>query len=247
MSGVAVPSSPEPRRIATPSWLDLRLVLGVTLVLVSVVVGAVVVSGASDTHATVTATRDLAAGTILHADDLEVSQVQLSDDGRRVYLSDVRGAIGKQLDRPVSRGELVPAAAVAEVAARTTVTVPFASGAAPDLHAGQRIEVWVSTETCSSVVLLPDVTVQSARADTTGSFGTGSDGQNVIISVERDLAHRVIAALAIDKAQIRAGVLVGGAAPSSAGPSAVAGAPDSARDGGLPDDLAACAGSSGTP
>lgn len=245
MSGVAVPS-PEPRRIATPSWLDLRLVLGVVLVLASVVIGATVVSRASHTHATVAATRDLAAGTILRPADVKIAQMQLPGHGKGVYLGNVDEAVGKKLDRAVSSGELVPVAAVAEIDARTTLTVPFASGAAPDLRAGQRIEVWVSTASCSSVVLLPDVTVQDVRSDSGSSFTTGGGGQDAVISVERALAGRVIAALAIDHAQIRAGVLVGGTpalgpspgrstAPSLT-PSAAAPAP-----GDLPDDLAACA------
>lgn len=247
---VAVPS-PEPRRIATPSWLDLRLVLGVVLVLASVLIGATVVSRASDTHAAVAATRDLAAGTILHGDDVRIMQVQLPDDGDGVYLGDVGDAIGKSLDRAVSKNELVPAAAVAELAARTTVTVPFASGAAPRLRDGQRIEVWVSTATCASVVLLPDVTVQEVHADSNGSFGNGTGGQDVVISVEPALAGRVIAALAIENAEIRAGVLVGGrlrrnsptlGAPSpTAPPTASPSAPASGSAGRLPDDLAACA------
>src|SRR5687768_14738118 len=41
----AVPPSPTARRLALPRWLDTRLVLGVLLVLVSVLVGARVLSG----------------------------------------------------------------------------------------------------------------------------------------------------------------------------------------------------------
>ncbi|MDT4905193.1 MAG: hypothetical protein QOH52_3209 [Pseudonocardiales bacterium] len=251
MSGVAVPS-PEPRRIATPSWLDLRLVLGVVLVLASVLIGATVVSSASDTTATVAATRDLAAGTVLRADDLEIAQVQLSGNADHVYLGHLDDAVGKKLGRAVSKGELVPSAAVAEIDARTIVTVPFASGAAPELRTGQRIDVWVSTATCSSVVLLHDVTVQDVHVDDGGSFSTGTGGQNVVLSVEPALAPRVVAALAIDQAQIRAGILVGAATPlptsvstsASTSASRSGGAPGA--PGNLPDDLAACVRPSGS-
>lgn len=242
-------SSPEPRRIATPSWLDLRLVLGIVLVLACVLIGATVVSRASDKHASVTATRDLAAGSILRADDVRITQVQLPDNGKGVYLDNVHDAIGKALDRAVAKDELVPSAAVAEMKPRTTVTVPFASGAAPRLRAGQRIEVWVSTASCASVVLLPDVTVQDVRSDSDASFGGGTGRQDVVISVEPGLAGRVIAALAIADAQIRAGVLVGGrqttpslTVPSPAPLATPSGSvPASGAPGRLPDDLAACA------
>jgi hypothetical protein len=240
---MAVPS-PEPRRISTPSWLDLRLVLGVVLVLGAVLLGATLVSRAGDTHPTVAATKDLAAGTVLTASDLTIAKVQLPHNGQGVYFSDVKDAIGKKLGRAVSKGELVPSAAVGAVRAETTVTVPFAAGDAPDLRTGQRIEVWVSTATCSSVVLLPDVTVQDVHADTGGSFSSGSQGQDVVISVEPALAGRVIAALAIDQAQIRAGVLVGGQ-PDPA-PTATPTPDPSTAPGRLPGDLAACAGRSGS-
>jgi hypothetical protein len=213
MSGVTLPSpapaSPQPRRIATPSWLDLRLVLGVVLVLAAVLIGAMVVSGASDTYATVAARRDLAAGTIVTGDDVKLAQVRLPGHGKDVYLSHIEDVVGKQLSRAVSSGELVPADAVTKLSAKTTVTVPLAAGAAPDLRRGQRIEIWVSTGTCSSVVLLPDITVQAVHADTGGSFSTGSGGQDVVVSVAPELADRVIESLALDGAQLRAGVLVG--------------------------------------
>jgi hypothetical protein len=230
-----VAPSPEPRRIATPRWLDLRLVVGVVLVLAAVLVGATVVSRARHTHSIVAARHDLAAGTVLRAADLERVDVQLPDDGKGVYLARVDDAVGRTLDRAVTSGELVPAAAVASARPGTTVTVPFAAGAAPDLRTGQRIKVWVSSSSCASVVLLPDVTVQSVRKGN-GSLSSTSDGQDVVIAVQPDQADRVIAALAIDGAQIRAGVLVGegpSAASSSAAPSPVAGQ--------LPSDLAACA------
>lgn len=231
MSGVTMPTpppppSPSPRRIAAPSWLDLRLVLGVVLVLASVLIGAKVVSGARQTYPRVTVRHDLAAGAVLAAGDLHLARVQLPDHGDGVYLARVADAVGKKLTRPVAAGELLPASALDAVAAQTTVTVPLASGSAPQLHKGQRIELWVSTATCSSLVLLRDVTVQAVHGDSGGSFGAGGDGQDVVISVAPELAERVVAALAIDEVRLRAGVL--------AGASAVAGA-------ALP-DLAPCVG-----
>jgi hypothetical protein len=210
------PSSPTPRRIAAPRWLDLRLILGVGLVLVAVLVGAVVFSRAGRTTGVVAARHDLAAGTVLTADDLTVVQVKLPNRG--VYLDTAGPAVGKRLQRAVSSGELLPRDAVAAAGPHTTLTVPFAAGSAPDLRTGQRIEVWVSTSACTSEVLLSDVTVQSAHRDSSGAFDNGGDGQDVVISVEPDLAQRVIGALAIDGVRLRAGVLDGGSSPSSAAP-----------------------------
>lgn len=226
MSGV-VATSPSPRRVTPPSWLDVRLVLGVALVLASVVLGAVVLSRAEHTDPVVTAGRDLAAGTVLSPADLVVRQVHLDGASGSRYARTVDDLVGKRLVEPVGGGELVPLAATRSAAALTTLTVPLAQGAAPDLRAGQRIEVWLSTAACSSVVLLPDVTVQSARTEDSG-FGTSGDGQSVVISVSPALADRVVTALAFEDAHIRAGILTGTPAAT--------GAPGAA----LP-DVAACA------
>src|SRR3954453_2808877 len=225
----AAPPSPSPRRLAAPSWLDLRLALGVVLVLGSVLIGAKVVSGARQTYPRVTVRHDLAAGAVLGASDLQLRQVQLPGRGAGVYLSRLRDAVGRKLARPVSAGELLPASALDVVAAQTTVTVPLASGSAPQLRKGQRLELWLSTARCASLVLLPDVTVQAVHGDTGGSLGSGSDGQDVVISVPPDLAERVVTALAIEEVRLRAGVL--------AGPAGIARAP-------LP-DLGACASAGG--
>ena len=132
--------------------------------------------------------------------------------------------------------------------ARTTLTVPLAAGAAPDLRSGQRIEVWVSTASCSSVVLLPDVTVQAVHADTGGSFSNGTGGQDVVISVEPAVAGRVIQALALADVKLRAGILVGRATTAPAGPaSPTPSATGSVQSPAPPDgsaDLARCASAS---
>ncbi len=223
MSGVdpaappSAPASPAGRRIAAPSWLDLRLVLGVVLVLAAVVVGAKVVSGARHTYPTVAARHDLEAGTVLSAADLQLARVQLPGHGHGVYLARLKDVVGKQLTRPVSAGELLPSAAVARVRPLTTMTVPLAAGTAPQLRKGERIELWVSTANCSSLVLLRDEVVQAVHASGGGSFEAGTGGQNVVISVAPPLAERVITALALDGAKVRAGVLIGASGTPDSG------------------------------
>ncbi|MDQ2751307.1 MAG: SAF domain-containing protein [Pseudonocardiales bacterium] len=205
--------SPAPRRIKAPSWLDLRLVVGVVLVLGSVAFGAKVVSGASHTYRMLAVTRDLAAGTLLSRDDVTAVRVQLPEHGHGIYLSSGTDVLGRQLNRSLASGELLPAAALGTAAALTTLTVPFTADNAPVLAAGQRVEIWLSTKTCASVVLLADVTVQDVRVATGGSFSS-SGGQNVVVSVAPELAGRVVGALARDGATIRAGILTGPAKPA---------------------------------
>jgi hypothetical protein len=200
--------SPAPRRLQSPSWLDLRLVLGLLLVAGSIFAGAVVVARAQHTSRVLASTRDLAAGTTLGTGDLSYVSVKLPASNGRRYLDERSDAVGKQLTRAVKRGELVPAAAVRAVPARTTVSVPFAAGAAPSLRSGERIEVWLTTKSCASVVLLADVTVQSVHDARAGSV-VSDGGQDAVLSVAPELADRVMGALASDGATIRAGVLTG--------------------------------------
>jgi hypothetical protein len=204
---MSVPS-PVPHRIKAPSWLDLRLVIGVVLVLGSVVLGAKIVSGANHTYRMLAVTRDLAAGTLLSHDDVKAVRVQLPDRGHGIYVSGDADVLGKQLNRSLASGELLPAAALGTAAALTTVTVPLTADNAPTLRPGQRVEIWLSTKTCASIVLLADVTVQDVHPATGGSFSS-SGGQNVVVSVAPDLAGRVVGALARDGATIRAGILTG--------------------------------------
>ena len=214
MSDMEFPS-PTPQRIATPRWLDLRLVFGIVLVLGAVLLGAVVVARARHTDRELVVTRDLAAGTTLRASDLKAVDAQLPDTAH-VYVRDRAKVVGKVLDRPLAKGELLPSAALGAAAARTTVSVPFAADAAPKLSRGQRIVVWLSTKSCPSAVLLDDVTVQDVRAADAGSFASGGAGQDVVFSVSPPLAERVNSALAIDGVTIRAGVLTGASRPAAA-------------------------------
>lgn len=204
---VTVPS-PTPRRVKQPSWLDLRLVLGLALVVGAVLVGAFVFARARQSTRVIAITRDLAAGTTLSAEDLTYVSVRLPDDARQRYLDDRADAVGKQLTRALAHGELLPASALRAVPTRTTLSVPLAAGAAPTLRAGERIEIWLTTESCPSVVLLADVTVQAVHSSGRGALVR--DGrQDVVLSVTPELADRVMGALAGEDATIRAGVLTG--------------------------------------
>jgi hypothetical protein len=188
------------------------LVAGVVLVLVSVIAGARIVSGADQRLRVVVLTHDLQAGSRLTVADLDYARAQLPSRGQSLYVDDFSSAIGKQLNQAVGRGEFLARSAIGVPAAAVTVVVPLAAGAAPRLAAGQRVEVWLSTAACPAVVLLSDVTVQSVRAGEASSFGPAG-GQTVVVSVEPALAQRVIEALALDGAVLRAGELNGPIAP----------------------------------
>jgi hypothetical protein len=204
------PASPAPTRARPPGWLDLRLVMGVLLVLGSVVLGARVVSGADDRDPVWRTSHSIAAGTVLTAEDLEVSRVELGD--ARGYVSAAQDLVGRIAVRDLGAGELVTQLSVDDAAASTTVTIPVAAVNTPPLVRGQRIAVWVSTDACQGAVVLRDAAVQGI-ADDRGGFSAASQIA-VVVRVEADLALRVVQALDLPNAVIRVGLIEGAAAPT---------------------------------
>jgi hypothetical protein len=198
--GNPAPASPSPSRVRTPRWFDARLVGGLVLVLAAVLIGAKVVSGAQHTRRVLALTHALAAGATLRAGDLTHINVRLPSHG--VYLADQ------------GKAKLIPAVALGTPAESTTISVPLQARDAPQLHRGERVEIWLSTPACRSVVLLSDVTVQDVQAGS-DAIGAGT-GQDVVLTVSPQLAERVVAALADKDAVIRAGVLTGAPAQNVA-------------------------------
>ena len=145
------PASPKANRLAAPGWLDGRLVLGVLLVLVSVVVGARVLSAADRSQMVWAVSSDLGPGTQLAAADVHRARVRLFGSDTRRYVSGTGGPpVGWVLRRAVGAGELLPYAALArpgEDVAFRDVTVPVARGhLPPGLARGMRVDVYVSPE-----------------------------------------------------------------------------------------------------
>lgn len=167
------PASPPASRLATPSWLDARLVLGVLLVLVSVVVGARVLASADNTQSVWVATRPLALGSTVSDADLERGQVRLFDKGARYLAATGAKPVGYVLARDVGAGELLPAASVVlpETAGRVLrdVSVPVEPGHLPqDLQSGELVDVYltVPTPTGSDSAAVPTPTGSDSAVPT---------------------------------------------------------------------------------
>lgn len=205
----ALPASPAPARFAAPGWLDLRLVIGVLLVLGSVILGARVVSSADERAAVWRTTHALAAGTVLTPDDLEAARVQLGDT--KGYVPASRLVTGTAVIRDIGAGELLAAGALADAPPSTTVTIPVAALNTPKLERGQRVAIWVSTDVCQGAVVLPEAAVQEV-SDDRGGFSSALSIA-VVVKVDADMAARIVRALDLPDAVIRIGVLEGAPAP----------------------------------
>jgi hypothetical protein len=143
------PASPRASRLATPGWLDGRLVLGVLLVLVSVVVGARVLSAADRSTLVYAAGTDLAAGSVLQDDDLVPVRVRLFDNAAS-YIAVGSPPTGYVVRRGIGRGELLPREALSvpekDVDFRE-VTVPVEVGhLPPGLSRNAQVDLWVTPE-----------------------------------------------------------------------------------------------------
>lgn len=142
------PESPAARRLARPRWLDGRLVLGVLLVLVSVVVGARVLSAADRSQTVWAVTHDLSPGTQLSEGDLKPTRVRLFGSGARYLATSARKPTGYVLRRAVGRDELLPGDALGrpqdDLAFRSvTVAVPRGH-LPPGLVHGRMVDVYVT-------------------------------------------------------------------------------------------------------
>jgi hypothetical protein len=183
--------SPQATRLGTPRWLDLRLVIGVLLVLGSVVVGARVVAAADDTVPVLVAAQDLTVDRPLSASLVQTRQVLLEDGIDRYLSGDVPE--GYVVVRRVEAGELIPRSAVApagDVAEELRyVTVPLPAAELPaGLRSGRVVDVWVAPDReeagAVAALLLPAVTVTDVGGDS-GGLGVSGTERPVTLAVTR--------------------------------------------------------------
>ena len=202
-AGGATPTGPVPRRVSPPRWLDLRLVLGVPLVLGSVLVGARVLSSADATVSVWAAAGDLSAGTVLAQDDLVAVPVRL-DDVAGSYLASTTRPQGRVLARAVGSGELVPRTALEEPADLVQLALPVQAGfVPPGLSRGQLVDVYAVADPAAGATttggdvdrVLAAAPVQTVSGRGQGVLSTASTTVQVVVSVPRTDAAGVLTAI----------------------------------------------------
>ena len=199
------PTGPTPRRVRPPRWLDLRLVLGVLLVLGSVLLGARVVGSADATVPVWAVTTDLAAGTELGAGDLRAVDVRLAD-AADAYLSTTTRPAGHTLSRAVRAGELLPRAALEESSELVQLALPVQSGyVPPGLERGQVVDVYAVADPAAGATGVADgsvtlvvrqAPVQAVSGRSDGVLSTPTTVIQVVVAVAADDASTVLGAIA---------------------------------------------------
>ena len=197
-----VPTSPAARRLASPRWLDGRLILGVLLVLASVLVGARLLSSADRSQQVWSATRELPVGAVLAPGDLTPTRVRLLDSSGRYSAAGAGPPVGYVVRRAVGAGELLPVGALGrpgDAAVPREVTVPTTTGhLPPDLKARDRVDVYVTPSDKAGVVGAPRLVLEGlvvARTTATGGLGSGSQERPVVLTVPPDDVLPLVAAM----------------------------------------------------
>lgn len=238
------PPSPPATRLHRPSWLDLRLVLGIMLVLVSVLVGSTIVARADRSVQVWSLARDVAPGTALAAADLRPARVRLFD-GDAAYVQVDLSPTGRVVTRQLRTGELLPVAALEDRPPAAVVGIPVKPENAPGVARGQLVDVWATGKGCAPVQVLAGVAVQDVRASGGGALSVSTGAVQVVVRVGADDARRMLTALGTEST-IRLVVLDGPVPPRRplAVPADACGQVDGLR--GVPGETAqAPAGNSG--
>jgi hypothetical protein len=211
---MTAPPSPPANRHRLPSWLDVRLVLGVLLVLVSVLVGARVVATANSSVRVWAVRSDLAAGAVLTQGDLRSVRVRLYDNSER-YLSSDRSPAGQTITRDLGAGELLPRDALRPAQCGSLVSIPVSAQHLPDgVAKGQRIDVFATAKGGQTEHVLRGATVQSATRPKGGLVGSGALWA-LSVRVPDDQVAAVVKAVRTSDIDV---VVVGGKAENDSDP-----------------------------
>lgn len=146
--------TPPATRLRAPSWRDSRLLVGVLLVLVSTVLGALVLARADHRVPVYAATGFVGPGERLEPGDVTVVQVQLGDGTARYLPADAPLPPDTFALRSLGPGELVPASGVGPASAvgvqQLSLLVDATSASA--LARGSLVDVYVNRPVAGSGV-----------------------------------------------------------------------------------------------
>lgn len=164
---------------------DIRLVIGLALVLAAAIAGYALVTAADNTTAVYAATKALAPGHVIQKSDLVLTDVKLGKSGNS-YLSESGLSSGAVVTKSVGAGELVPISAVgtAKQVATTNVVVQLDLPLSSDATEGSTVDVWASMAAGQGVFGPPAVIISGAQiAHITESTGLGAANGGVRVEI----------------------------------------------------------------
>lgn len=188
------PVIPTARRLARWQWRDLRLWVGLALIVISMLAGARLLSSSQETVTVWRATRDLAPGAVPVAEPVTV----VLGDTAAAYAVAKTPLVGR-MRVPVAAGALIPADATAPGpgAGVRQVTIAVDPLHAPvDLAAGDVVDVWATASTGGQSVGAPMLVLPSTLVLQSSPDALGVAGQlAVVIEVPETQVTDVVSAV----------------------------------------------------
>lgn len=199
---------PQARRAGRPEWVNARTLLGLVLFAAAFLGGRQVLREADTTVPVWVAARDLPSGAELTDSDLEIVRVDLPGGLLDSYVGTSVSLDGAGLIRPVSAGELIPAAwttPAGRSGAGDAITVPVSPEHAlgGELAPGDRIDVYASFDAgdARARTLLVARGVEVLDVVTAGGLVVGEDAVvGITVAVDGTDAGRL--AFAVRNAEI---------------------------------------------
>ncbi len=172
------PRSPSP-------ITDVRFLVGVALVLLSVAGVWAVVASARSTSTAVVAERALVPGETLTDADVRAIDVGLGEATAR-YGADVEDMVGRVVTRPVGAGELIPQAAIDTSSPGTTTVVVRSAGEVPAAVApGRTVDLWTTPTTDHETASPPRILVAGATVasveESSSSLSTNAPAIELVV------------------------------------------------------------------
>lgn len=180
-------------------WGDIRFLIGIALVALSIAGVWLILSSSEDTHPVLQAGRTIVQGEALVSGDFQVVDVNLGPVAED-YLAPQELEPGQIATRTLTKGELVPDAATgpADRNRSTTIVIESSTGIPADLAAGSVVEVWHAPpledgRSFDAPRILVGEAIVSAIVEKEGMLANSAAGVEVV--VERAQVAEVLAAI----------------------------------------------------
>ena len=170
---------------STSRRLDLRLIIGIAIVVITALAGFALVTSADNTTSVYAAAKSLTPGHVLQKTDLVLTDVKLGKSSS-AYLDASGLTQGTVVTKAVSAGELVPISAVgtAKQVATTSVVVQLDVPLSSDAVVGSSVDVWASMAVGQGVFGPPAVIISGAQiAHITEATGLAASNGGVRVEI----------------------------------------------------------------
>jgi hypothetical protein len=123
---------------------DPRLWLGILFVVAAMIIGQLVVNGASARVPAVTLNSNIAQGALIRESD--ISPVQVSVPSSEILISIPSEVVGKIASTDLFAGDLVSVHSISNGFAPDTraVSVPIRAGHLPQVNPGEKVDIWMT-------------------------------------------------------------------------------------------------------